>query len=210
MKMKTIQVILNMIARIVHCFFNYRMMQLMKLPGRLFYYHWISFEFAECGKHCHIEGFADLIGANRIYVGNDVYVGKGTVWEVRDRFMDQRFTPRLSFGDGSSFGEGGHITCINNITIGRGVRIGRKVFITDNAHGSSDRAVLDIPANKRPLTSKGGVVIEDNVWVGEMVCIMPGVVIGRGAIVAANSVVTKDVPAYSVVAGVPAKVVKQL
>ncbi|MBR0310679.1 MAG: hypothetical protein IJQ97_07320 [Paludibacteraceae bacterium] len=54
------------------------------------------------------------------------------------------------------------------------------------------------------------VVIDDNVWIGEKSSILPGVHIGRGAIVAANSVVTHDVPAYSVVAGVPAKVIKQL
>ena len=54
------------------------------------------------------------------------------------------------------------------------------------------------------------VVIEDNVWIGEKASIMPGVHIGKGAIIAANSVVTHDVPAYAVVAGVPAKIVKQL
>ena len=54
------------------------------------------------------------------------------------------------------------------------------------------------------------VVIEDNVWIGEKASIMPGVHIGKGAIIAANSVVTHDVPAYAVVAGTPAKVIKQL
>ena len=61
-----------------------------------------------------------------------------------------------------------------------------------------------------PLYRKGPVVIEDNVWIGEKASIMPGVHIGKGAIIAANSVVTHDVPAYAVVAGVPAKIVKQL
>ena len=53
------------------------------------------------------------------------------------------------------------------------------------------------------------MVIEDNVWIGEKASIMPGVHIGKGAIIAANSVVTHDVPAYAVVAGIPAKVIKQ-
>lgn len=54
------------------------------------------------------------------------------------------------------------------------------------------------------------IVIEDDVWIGEYAAIMKGVTIGKGAIVAAHAVVTKDVPAYTVVAGNPAKVVKDL
>ena len=63
---------------------------------------------------------------------------------------------------------------------------------------------------KRPLVSKGGVVIGDNVWICDNVCILSGVTIGNGAIVAANAVVTHDVPPYTMVAGVPAKVIKSL
>lgn len=56
----------------------------------------------------------------------------------------------------------------------------------------------------------GHEVIDDNVWIGEKASIMPGVHIGKGAIIAANNIVTHDVPAYAVVAGIPAKVIKQL
>lgn len=58
------------------------------------------------------------------------------------------------------------------------------------------------------MVSKGPVIIEDNVWIGDKATILANVTIGKGAVVAANSVVTKDVPAYSVVAGIPAKVIK--
>ena len=132
------------------------------------------------------------------------------VWEVFDEFHAQTFAPSLSFGDGSSFGDGGHISCINRVVIGNGVRIGRKVFITDNSHGASERALLDTAPNLRPLVSKGPVVIEDCAWIGEMACIMPGVTIGRGAIVGANAVVTHDVPPYTLVAGNPARIVKRI
>ncbi len=60
------------------------------------------------------------------------------------------------------------------------------------------------------MVSKGPVVIGNNVWLGNNVCVMPGVTIGDGAIIGANSVVTHDVPAYAVAAGVPAKIIKQL
>ena len=61
---------------------------------------------------------------------------------------------------------------------------------------------------KRELVSKGPIVIGDNVWIGDKVTILSGVTIGSHAVIAANAVVTKDVPAYSVVAGNPGKIMK--
>ena len=70
--------------------------------------------------------------------------------------------------------------------------------------------MMDIAPNYRPLYSKGPVIIEDNVWIGEGAMIMPNIHIGKGSIIAANSVVTSNIPAYSIAAGVPAKVIKSL
>ena len=206
--MQIVTNIIGLFARIVHIFFNLRTLCLLKAPFKVFYFHWISAEFKSCGKHNYIEGFSKLIGGKHISIGSGMYIGKGIVWEVYNSLPN--IIPSLSFGDSSSFGDDGHITCINKIQIGNGVRIGRKVFITDNAHGASERKLLDMPAIKRPLVSKGPVIIEDNVWIGEMTCIMPGVTIGRGSIIGANSVVTHDIPEYCVAAGNPAKVIKQL
>lgn len=60
----------------------------------------------------------------------------------------------------------------------------------------------------RPLFSKGIVIIEDNVWIGDKATILSGVKIGKGAIIGANAVISKDVPAYGVAVGNPAKVIK--
>lgn len=87
---------------------------------------------------------------------------------------------------------------------------GPNILITDNAHGASILELLDLPPQVRPLYSKGPVIIEDNVWIGEKTSIMPGVHIGKGSIIAANSVVTHDIPPYCIAAGVPAKVIKRL
>ena len=87
---------------------------------------------------------------------------------------------------------------------------GKWVTITDNQHGGTDYESLNIMPSKRLLKSKGAVVIGDNVWLGDKVSVLPGVTIGEGAIVAANSVVTHDVPPFCVVAGCPAKVVRKL
>ena len=69
---------------------------------------------------------------------------------------------------------------------------------------------LQIPPLKRPIISKGEVVIGNNVWIGDKATILPGVTIRDSVVVAANAVVTKDVPAYSMVAGNPAKIIKQI
>ena len=90
------------------------------------------------------------------------------------------------------------------ISIGDYVLTGTNVFISDNSHGYTDSHSLHEPTTTRPIVSKGKVKIGNNVWIGNNVCIMAGVTIGDGVIIGANSVVTKDVPAYTVVAGVPA------
>lgn len=118
--------------------------------------------------------------------------------------------PKLTIGNHARIGDRSHITCANCILINDGVRIGRSVLITDNAHGDSTKENLEQPIVSRRAVSSGPVIIEENVWIGEKASIMPNVTIGRGSIIAANAVVTKDVPPYCVVAGVPAKVVKQL
>ena len=118
--------------------------------------------------------------------------------------------PSLVIGAQCSIGEGAHITAANSIRIGNHVLLGKHVTISDNNHGEGSLAEIDIPPTRRPLISKGPIFIEDNVWIGEKATILAGVTVGRGAIVAANSVVTKDVPSGSVVAGVPAKVIRTM
>lgn len=207
---KFIRIIISTIAALSRLILNRKVVDLMHTMQKEFYSAWVKHDFQSCGQNCFFGRFTRLRGAKYIVLGSNLYVGTDVAWEVYDEYLGQRFTPLLSFGNGSSFGDGGHISCVNRIAIGNGVRIGRKAFITDNSHGASDRSLLDTPPNKRPLYSKGPVTIEDNVWIGEMTCIMPGVTIGRGTIIGANSVVTQDIPAYCVAVGSPARVIKQL
>ena len=90
------------------------------------------------------------------------------------------------------------------------IKIGCKVQIAPNcafypyAHGiAPDRLIKD-----QPLTTKGGIIIEDDVWLGYGVIVLDGVRVGRGAVIGAGSVVTQDIPADAVAVGVPARVVK--
>ena len=152
--------------------------------------------------------FNALRGEKYISVGEGCYIGKLVQLTATDSFGDQRFNPSIEIGDNCSIGDFSHVTAINEIRLGNNVRMGKNILITDNSHGTSDLAMLDMAPNHRPLVSKGPVIIEDNVWIGAKSCIMPGVHIGRGAIIGAGSVVTKDIPQAALVAGAPAKVIK--
>ena len=199
-----------MIFKLLHTLFPPKV---ARLPGRIFrrmYSEWIKYEFHSCGKQCFFGKFTVLYGGKRIDIADHVTMGRGLVIEVYDEYIDQHFTPSVKIGNYVNIGDHSHLSCINGITIKDNVRMGRKVFVTDNAHGASDRSLLDTRPNIRPLQSKGPVVIEENAWIGEMSCIMPGVTIGRGAIIGANSVVTKDIPPYCMAAGSPARVIKQI
>lgn len=177
----------------------------------LLYTLYVKREFKQCGEDCFLDKFRTLREPHNMVFGNRVKSGRNVVVELYSNVLDKHTKPPIFIiGNDSNIGEDSHITCCNEIRIGNSVRMGRKVFITDNAHGSSDYCLLNIRPNLRPMVSKGPVVIEDNVWIGEMVCIMPGVHIGRGAIIGANAVVTHDVPSYCVVGGNPARIIKDL
>lgn len=199
-----------MIFKLLHTIISPRIASIPDRFVRRIYSEWIKYEFHSCGKGCFFGGFILLNGGKYIDIASNITMGRGLVLEVYDKHQDQCFTPHVVIGNYVNIGDHSHISCINAITIKDNVRMGRKVFITDNAHGASERNLLDMRPNTRPLFSKGPITIEENVWIGEMVCIMPGVTIGRGAIIGANAVVTHDVPPYTLVAGNPARVVKEI
>ncbi len=119
-------------------------------------------------------------------------------------------TARLIINDGVWIGQGCHLTASNSVVIGRESLLGKYITITDNSHGN---IIPDETINapyKRPVVSKGPVVIGERVWIGDKAIILPGVTIGDSAIVGAGSVVTKNVPACAVVAGNPARIIKIL
>lgn len=135
-----------------------------------------------------------------------------TVWDNYSCVIDgveqqQTLTPELSIGANCYFGAFNHITCTNRVIIGDGCLTGKWVTITDNSHGETDIDSLKVSPIKRPIYSKGPVTIGKNVWIGDKATILPGVTIGDGAVIAANAVVTRDVPAYAVVAGNPARII---
>jgi lipopolysaccharide O-acetyltransferase len=118
----------------------------------------------------------------------------------------------LEIGDNVQINDYVHIGAINSIKIGKNVLIASKVFITDHDHGSYGRhgrhdSPLSVPKDRE--LSFSFVTIEDNVWIGEFVAILPGVTVGKGSIIGAMSVVTRDIPPNCIAVGAPAKVVKK-
>ncbi len=147
-------------------------------------------------------------GTSHIKIGKSS-IGRGCIISAIDKYGSDIYNPQISIGDYCHIGEFSHITACQEVRIGNHVLMGRMVFISDNSHGDSTRDAMSISPISRKLYIKGPVVIEDNVWIGERVVILSGVTIGEGAVVAANAVVTKDVPSYSIVGGVPAKLIRQ-
>lgn len=120
----------------------------------------------------------------------------------------QEVAPKIVIGENCHIGEYCHFTALDRIGIGDGLLTGRYVLITDNSHGDVLSMERNVPPSQRTIVSKGPVIIGNNVWLGDGVSVMPNVRIGDGAIVAAHSVVTHDVPPFSLVAGVPARIIR--
>lgn len=160
--------------------------------------------------YIYIERFSSFLGLKYIKIGSNSHIHKYCRIEAIDSYENQTFSPEIIIGNHVEIGEYNHITAIKRIIIGDGVLTGRRVTISDNNHGLFNRESLDIKPAKRDVVCKGEVIIGENVWIGENACILSGVSIGKGCVIAANAVVTKNIPDYSLVAGVPALIVKKI
>lgn len=176
----------------------------------VFYSGRISRALRYCGKNTHISYPLYVFGPKNISIGDNFITYARLRIETHERFLGKEFSPNLTIGNNVAINFDCHIGCINKISIGNNVLIASKVFITDHYHGDTTREMIALPPSLRNLTSKGPVIIEDNVWIGEGVTIMPNVTIGENSIIGANSVVTKSVPKNCVAAGVPAAIIKEM
>jgi len=114
----------------------------------------------------------------------------------------------VEIGNNSDIGLNAYITGIGaggELIIGDNVIMGPEVVILTLGHYYND---INTPINQQGYFATK-VIIEDDVWIGTRVIILPGVKIGKGSIVGAGAVITKDVPPYTVVGGVPAKIIKR-
>ena len=169
---------------------------------------WIKNNIGNIGSHVYFGKNAKITNGENIKIGNDCYFNDNIMLSTWPEYNGKSYKPQIIIGNNCNFGFCNHITSCNKIKIGDNLLTGMYVIITDNNHGDINFSDLLLPPSKRFLTSKGYVEIGNNVWIGDIVSILAGVKIGNGAIIAANAVVTKDVPAYSIVGGVPAEIIK--
>ena len=149
-------------------------------------------------------------GSKSIHIGSKTTIQSHCILGCWIKYAGETYTPSIIIGSNCNIGEHTHITSIKKITIGDGLLTGRYVYIGDNSHGGLSKDEANIPPIRRKLVSKGEIIIGNNVWIGDKATILAGVTIGDNVIVGANSVVTKDIPSNTMVAGVPAIIIKSL
>ena len=148
-------------------------------------------------------------GKKYIDFGSKLTTGEGCRFEA---YNNQKSKKSLIFGKNIQLNDYVHITAMNNVVIGDNVLMASKIYISDCSHGFYSGEEMDSSPEQHPIDrcyNISEVVIEDNVWLGEFVSVLPGVTIGKGAIIGSNSVVTKDIPANTIAVGSPAKVIKK-
>ena len=177
----------------------------------LFYYRFISLvfylpRFRSC-KSLTVQSSPRLTGCRFISIGT---LSAGRLLRLEALWLFPK-KPELTIGQNVSFGDFCHVACVLSLSISDNVLVGSNVYITDHDHGnysdSSEFSDPDVPPALRKLSARP-VSIGSNVYIGERSTILPGVSVGHGSVIGAGSVVTSDIPDFSVAAGVPCRVIK--
>lgn len=142
-------------------------------------------------------------GATNIHLGANTIVQQGT-WLAAVPLTGAKQC-RLEIRAGSVIGNMNHIYATRSVIIEEEVLTADKVYISDCTHSYTN---TNIPVLRQPIVQLSNVVIGRGAWLGENVCVM-GACVGRGSVIGANSVVTKDIPDYCVAVGAPARVIKR-
>ncbi len=162
--------------------------------------------FQACGRGTILQPPLRLWGEHRIALGDNVWVGPGCWLQVVGS-ADSPGDVAIDIGSGTNFAGNCVVSASSSITIGEDVLFARGIYVSDHSHAFGD---AEAPVIDQGIDRVSAVVIEDGAWLGENVVVCPGVRIGRGAVIGANSVVVHDVPARSVAVGAPATVVRSL
>jgi acetyltransferase-like isoleucine patch superfamily enzyme len=161
--------------------------------------------FARWGHRSRVEAPCKLVRPWLVRVGDQVHLGAHAWLNASDDRRDGQ--PTLHIGDGTYIGRFTQINAWRDVAIGRNVLIADRVFISDADHCFRDTST---PIIHQGDTFVAPVRLLDGCWIGIGAVILPGVTVGRNAVVAANAVVTRDVPDFTVVGGIPATVLKNI
>jgi lipopolysaccharide O-acetyltransferase len=163
----------------------------------------VSGAFDSFGDHSVLQLPIRLSGEGRIAIGSGVFVGAGCWLQVLEGESDG---VALTIGDGSAIAGYCVLSAARSIRLGRDVALARNVYIADHTHAYDDPTR---PIHEQGIAQVKPVEIGDGAWLGENVLVFPGVRIGRGSVISANAVVTRDVPDHALAVGAPARVVRR-
>jgi acetyltransferase-like isoleucine patch superfamily enzyme len=154
-------------------------------------------DFRALGPDCVFETGVLVFHPENISLGRNVYIGHHAI-------LKGYYRNEMRIGDETWIGQQCFFHAAGGLTIGARVGVAPAVKILTSHHAEAGRetAVIDSPVETAP------VVIEDDADIGVGAVLLPGVTVGRGAVVGAGAVVTEDVPPYAVVVGVPARVLR--
>lgn len=202
-------IVLKFLIQLLNFIFSLNLIKNLSIKRNQIYSLWLSNEFKN-KPSLYVCFPANVYGAKYISIGKKCNFGRRLRIDAFDKYLDDKYLPSIKIGDNVSIQSDCHIGAINNITIGNNVVIASKVYICDHSHGETNFESLKTRPALRRLYSKGPVIIKNNVWLGEGVVVLSGVTIGENCIVGANSVVTKSFPSNCVLAGIPAKIIKEI
>jgi acetyltransferase-like isoleucine patch superfamily enzyme len=162
-------------------------------------------QYLHVGKNFIVEDGAEIMALSQkgIVGGDNVTIGAYSTIKPSS-YYGRNLGVGLKIGNNSNIGRYSYIGCSGGITIGDNVMMGPRVglFAENHVYDDIDRVMRDQGVKRQPI------LIEDDCWLASSSTILAGVTVGRGAIVAAGSIVTADVPPYAIVGGAPAKVIR--
>lgn len=151
----------------------------------------------------------DILNPHLIYIGEHTDFGDNSVIKAIKSYPtfkgDQTFSPLIKIGSNVRITGGLQIHALKEVIIEDEVLFAKNVFISDGHHGKS---LDNIPFKDQPIENLSSIIIQKSCWIGQNVVILPGVTIGYGSIIGANSVVTKSIPPKTIAAGCPATIKK--
>ena len=164
----------------------------------------ISCHALQLGPNCLIDDFVTIYAHSKasgsVHLDENVHIYRWSIVELGEGDASLRVGRNTYIQPGCIMNP-----FVSNIIIGANCMIAAHCALTPYQHGFSDTGRS---MRKQPMTSKGDIIIEDDVWLGLNVSVMDGVTIGEGAIIGAGAVVTKNIPRYTIAGGVPARVLR--
>ncbi len=141
-----------------------------------------------------------------ISVGDRTWISTGALIAPILEYAGQKFSPQILIGRDVYIGSYLYLAAMGRVVIGDECVLSEQVYLNDSSHGFDPDAGLIMG---QPLVHGGDIHIGKGCFLGYRACVMPGVILGEHCVVGANAVVTKSFPAYSMLAGSPARPVKR-